>query len=191
VRHTIRLLLKSPGFTITAVLILGFGIGANTAIFSLINAVLLKPLPYPRPDELVEIFQPLCNLQKFYVCYPDYLDFCTTQRSFADLAATCNEDLILTGKGDAAQLTGNFVTGNYFRTLGRSMIAGRAFGPETDQPNTPPVVVLVEHLWRTRFHADPTVVGTHVVLGGADYQIVGVTARRSDEKSGCTRFWRV
>jgi putative ABC transport system permease protein len=180
-RQTLRLLLKSPGFTITAILILGFGIGANTAIFSLINSVLLKPLPYPEPDRLVEIFQPLRNLQNFYVCYPDYLDFCTTQRSFTDLAATCNEDLILTGQGDAAQLTGNFVTGYYFRTLGRSMIAGRAFGSETDQPDTPSVVVLGEHLWRTRFHADPAVVGTHVVLGGVDYEIVGVTAQRSDE----------
>jgi predicted permease len=179
--HTLRLLLKSPAFTITAVLILGFGIGANTAIFSLINAVLLKPLPYPRADRLVEIFQPLRTIQKFYVCYPDYFDFCATQHSFTDLAATCNEDLILTGRGDAAQLPGTFVTGNYFRTLGRRMLVGQAFGPETDQPNTPPVAVLGEHLWRSRFHAEPAVVGNHVILGGIDYEIVGVTAQRSDE----------
>jgi putative ABC transport system permease protein len=181
VRHTLRLLLKSPGFTVTAVLILGFGIGANTAIFSLINSVLLKPLPYPRADRLVEIFQPLRTIQKFYVCYPDYLDFCATQRSFSDLAATCNEDLILTGRGDAAHLPGTFVTGNYFRTLGRKMLVGQAFGPETDQPNTSPVAVLGEHLWRSRFHGDPTVVGTHIVLEDIDYRIVGVTAQRSDE----------
>jgi putative ABC transport system permease protein len=181
VRQTLRLLLKSPGFTITAVLILGFGIGANTAIFSLINSVLLKPLPYPRADRLVEVFQPLRNIQKFYVCYPDYLDFCVTQRSFSDLAATSNEDLILTGQGEAAQLSGTFVTGNYFRTLGREMLVGQAFGLETDQPKTAPVAVLGEHLWRSRFHADPTVVGTHVVLGAIDYQVLGVTAQRSDE----------
>ena len=180
-RHILRLLLKSPGFTITAVLILAFGIGANTAIFSLIDSVLLKPLPYPRADRLVEIFQPLRNIEKFYVCYPDYLDFCASQRSFSGLAATCNEDLILTGRGDAAQLPGTFVTGNYFRTLGRRMLVGQAFGPETDQASAPPVAVLGEHLWRSRFHADPTVVGTHVVLGGIQYQIVGVTAQRSDE----------
>jgi putative ABC transport system permease protein len=180
-RHTLRLLLKSPGFTITAVLILGLGIGANTAIFSLISSVLLKPLPYPHADRLVEIFQPLRTLQAFYVCYPDYFDFCATQHSFTDLAATCNESLILTGQGDAAQLDGAFVTGNYFRTLGRAMLSGNAFGPETDRPDTAPVAVLGEHLWRNRFHSDPTVVGTHVVLGGVDYQIVGVTAQRSDE----------
>jgi putative ABC transport system permease protein len=180
-RHTIRVLLKSPGFTITAILILGLGIGANTAIFSLINSVLLKPLPYPHPDRLVEIFQPLRTIQAFYVCYPDYLDFCATQRSFTDLAATCNESVILTGQGDAAQLEGAFVTGSYFRTLGRAILVGQAFGPETDRPDTPPVAVLGEHLWRSRFHADPAVVGTHMVLGGVDYQIVGVTAQRSDE----------
>jgi putative ABC transport system permease protein len=182
-RHTLRLLLKSPGFTITAVLILAIGIGANTAIFSLITSVLLKPLPYPHADRLVEIFQPLRNLQTFYVCYPDYLDFCATQRSFTDLAATCNEDLILTGQGDAAQLSGTFVSGNYFRTLGRTILLGQAFGTETDQPNTPPVAVLGEHLWRSRFHANPAVVGTHIVLGGIDYQVLGVTAQRSDESA--------
>jgi putative ABC transport system permease protein len=180
-RHTLRLLLKSPGFTITAVLILGLGIGANTAIFSLINSVLLKPLPYPRSDRLVEIFQPLRTIQAFYVCYPDYFDFCAAQHSFTDLAATCNESLIFTGQGDAAQLEGAFVTGNYFRTLGRAILMGNAFGPETDRPDTAPVAVLGEHLWRNRFHSDPTVVGTHMVLGGVVYQIVGVTAQRSDE----------
>jgi putative ABC transport system permease protein len=87
-RHTIRLLLKSPGFTITAVLILGFGIGTNTAIFSLISSVLLKPLPYPKPDRLVEIFQPLRNVQKFYVCYPDYQDFLASQRSEGNFGGT-------------------------------------------------------------------------------------------------------
>jgi putative ABC transport system permease protein len=180
-RHTLRLLLKSPVFTITAILILGFGIGANTAIFSLINAVLMKPLPYPRADRLVEIFQPLRNLQTFYVCYPDYLDFCATQRSFTDFAVTCSEDLFLTGQGDAAQLSGTFVTGNYFRTLGRAMLVGTAFGPETDRPDAAPVAVLGEHLWRSRFHADPNSVGKQIVLGGVDYQIVGVTTQRSDE----------
>jgi putative ABC transport system permease protein len=180
-RHTLRLLLKSPGFTVTAVLILGLGIGANTAIFSLIDTVLLKPLPYPRSDRLVEIFQPLRTIQAFYVCYPDYFDFCAAQHSFTDLAATCNESLIFTGQGDAAQLEGAFVTGNYFRTLGRAILMGNAFGPETDRPDTAPVAVLGEHLWRNRFHSDPTVVGTHMVLGGVVYQIVGVTAQRSDE----------
>ena len=140
-RHTLRLLLKSPAFTITAVLILGFGIGANTSIFSLINSVLLKPLPYPRADRLVEIFQPLRTIQKFYVCYPDYLDFCVTQRSFSDLAATCNDSLILTGQGDAAQIQaqGGLVErgdrGEWLRAL-RIRLQGDAVTPQAVDRST-------------------------------------------------------
>ncbi|MFZ0503772.1 MAG: hypothetical protein WAM44_08670, partial [Chthoniobacterales bacterium] len=86
-RYTLRLLLKSPGFTITAILILGFGIGANTAIFSLVDAVLLKPLPYPHAERLVQIYQEIPNAPWTWFDYPDYQDFCRTQSSFEDLAA--------------------------------------------------------------------------------------------------------
>jgi predicted permease len=182
-RHTLRLLLKSPGFTITAILILGFGIGTNTTVFSLISSVLLKPLPYPRPDRLVEIFQPLRNVQKFYVCYPDYQDFLATQRSFADLALIYSDDVILTGQGDAAHLSADFVTGNYFQTLGRPLLFGRPFGPEEDRPDVPSVVILGEHLWRSRFHADPKIVGTRVLLDGAGYDVIGVAPQRIDESA--------
>jgi putative ABC transport system permease protein len=181
VRYSIRLLLKSPGFTITAVLILGFGIGANTAIFSLINSVLLKPLPYPRSERLVEVFQPLRNIQKFYVCYPDYQDFLASQRSFEDLALTYSDDVILTGQGDAAHLSADFVTGNYFRTLGRPLLFGRPFGPEEDRPDVAPIVILGEHLWRSRFHADPKMIGARVILNGASYEVVGIAPQRVDE----------
>ena len=180
-RQIIRLCLKSPGFAITALLILGFGIGANTAVFSLIDSVLLKPLPYPRSDRLVEIFQPLRNNQKFYVCYPDYLDFCASQHSFQELALTYTDDLVLTGQGDPAHLNADFVTGNYFRTLGRPILVGQALGGESDRPEAAPVIVLGEHLWRSHFHADPQVIGTHVLLNNASYEIIGVTAQRSDE----------
>jgi putative ABC transport system permease protein len=180
-RHTIRLLLKSPGFTITAILILGFGIGANTAIFSLINSVLLKPLPYPQPDRLVEVFQPLRNIQKFYVCYPDYQDFLASQRSFEDLALIYSDDVILTGQGDAAHLSADFVTGNYFRTLGRPLLFGRSFGREEDRPDVSSVVILGEHLWRSRFHADPKMIGTRLILNGASYEVIGIAPQRVDE----------
>ena len=180
-RHALRLLLRSPGFTITAVLILGFGIGANTAIFSLIGSVLLKPLPYPQPDRLLEIFQPLRNIQKFYVCYPDYQDFLATQRSFEDLALIYSDDVILTGQGDAAHLSADFVTGNYFRTLGRPLLFGRPFGPEEDRPDVPSVVILGEHLWRSRFHSDPKMIGTRLILNGASYEVIGIAPQRIDE----------
>ena len=180
-RYSLRLLLKSPGFTITAVLILGFGIGANTAIFGLINAVLLKPLPYPHADQLVEVFQPLRNLQKFRLAYPDYLDFCASQHSFQDLALLYSDDLILTGQGDPAHLSVAFVTESYFQTFGRPMLFGRSFGPNEDRPDAPSVVILGERLWRSRFRADPQVVGTRVILNGASYEIVGISPQRGDE----------
>ena len=180
-RQTLRSLLRSPGFTITAVIILGFGIGANTAVFSLVNAILLRPLPYPRADRLVEVFQPLRKIQNFRVCYADYIDFCASQHSFQELALTYNDDLVLTGQGESAHLNGTFVTGNYFRTFAKEMLVGRAFGPESDRAEAAPVVVLGEHLWRSRFHADPAIVGTHVVLSGVSYEIVGVSFQRADE----------
>jgi putative ABC transport system permease protein len=180
-RHTIRVLLKSPGFTITAVLILGLGIGANTAIFSLINTALLKPLPYPHADQLVEVFQPLRNLQTVRLAYPDYLDFCANQHSFQGLALLYSDDLILTGQGEPAHLSGAFVTGNYFHTFGKPMLFGRSFDPNEDRPDAASVVVLGERLWRSRFRADPQVVGTRVILSGASYEIVGISPQRGDE----------
>jgi putative ABC transport system permease protein len=180
-RHTLRLLLKSPGFIITAVLILGLGIGVNTAIFGLINAVLLKPLPYPHADQLVEVFQPLRNLQTFRLAYPDYLDFCANQHSFQDLALLCSDDLILTGQGEPAHLSVAFVTGNYFHTFGKPMLFGRSFGPNEDGADAPSVVVLGERLWRSRFRADPQVVGARVILNSASYEIVGISPQRGDE----------
>ena len=113
--YTIRLLLKSPGSTITAVLILGVSIGANTAIFSLINTALLRPLPYPQAGRLVEIFQPLRNLQTFHLAYPDYQDFCANQHSFRDLALIFGDDLNLTGEGDPVRISAAFVTGIFLR----------------------------------------------------------------------------
>src|SRR5246127_81821 len=99
-RHTVRLLLKSPGFAITAILILGFGIGANTAIFSLVNAVLLKPLPYPDPASLIQIFLTYQGNEDS-IDYPDYLDISRAQRGFKNMAAVSNGSLDLTGKGNA------------------------------------------------------------------------------------------
>ena len=180
-RRTIRLLLKSPAFTITAILILAFGIGANTAIFSLINSVLLRPLPYPRADQLVEVFQPLRNLQRFRMCYPDYLDFRANQHSFQNLAVSYNDDLVLTGQGDPAHLTGTFVTANYFETLGKPMAAGREFGSSEDRPDTGRVVILGERLWQDRFRADPRVIGAKVLLNQVSYEVIGVCRQRSDE----------
>ena len=117
-RHTIRLLFKSPGFTITAILILGFGIGANTAIFSLVDAVLLKPLPYPDAERLVQIYQEIPNAPWTWLDYPDYQDFCRAQRSFEDLAAIRTWHFDLSGQGDPVRLFGGYAQPAFSRYFG-------------------------------------------------------------------------
>ena len=153
-RHTLRLLIKTPGFTVTAVLILGIGIGANTVIFSLINGALLKPLPYPHPERLVKLFQPGRNFDRVPFDFLDYLDFSANQHGFDGLTAYRNNDFALSGRGPADRISGVYVTGNFFRVLGRPFLVGRPFGEGEDKPDVAGVVVISEHLWRTRFNSD-------------------------------------
>jgi hypothetical protein len=180
-RHTIRVLLKSPGFTITTVLILGLGIGANTAIFSLINGLMLRPLPYPRADRLVLFVQTFQNFDTVPLGYADYLDFSAGQHSFEDLTAYNNNDFTLGGQGDPERISGLYVTGTFFKVLGRPFLIGRPFGEADDQPDAANVVVVSEHLRRTHFHADPKIVGRSLKVDGRSFQVVGVTPGQADE----------
>ncbi len=118
-RQTVRVLLKAPGFTITAVLILGFGIGANTAIFSLINAVLLKPLPYSHPERLVKVVLPYQNSAADAFDYPDYLDVAAAQTGFDSIALVHGDSLDLTGSGETQRLWIDFVSPSLFTLTGR------------------------------------------------------------------------
>jgi putative ABC transport system permease protein len=174
-RYTIRLLLKSPGFTITAVLVLGFGIGANTAIFSLINGVLLKPLPYPHSDQIVMVFQRFQGSDWYPLDYPDYIDFKSGQHTFQDLTAFYNDEFTLTGNGEAERVKGLCVGSAFFRIFGRPFLLGRPFPPNEDEPGAPAVVVLSENLWRSRFHGDTKIVGTNLTINGENFEVIGVT----------------
>jgi putative ABC transport system permease protein len=180
-RHTLRLFVKSPGFTVTAIAILGLGIGANTAIFSLVEAVLLKPLPYPHSEQLMQIFQPFRDFDQDDVDYPDYLDFKANQHSFQDLAVFRNDDFNFAGRGDPERIRGLYVSGAFFRVLGRQFLAGRPIGEAEDRPDAPGVVVVSEHLWRTRFHGDPNLVGASLSLDGKSLQVIGITPAQADE----------
>jgi hypothetical protein len=126
-RQTIRVLLKSPGFTITAVLIFGFGIGANTAIFSLINAVVLKPLPYPHPERVVKVVLPYQNATADTFDYPDYLDVAAAQTCFDSTVLIHGDSLDLTGSGEPQRLFVVFVSRSLFTLTGRPAILGRTF----------------------------------------------------------------
>jgi putative ABC transport system permease protein len=115
VRYSLRLLLKSPGFTTTAVLILAFGIGANTAIFSLIDTVLLRPLPYPEPEKMVNIYMPSESAPNGFFDYPDYLDYTVAQRTFTALALSTWDWFDLIENGSAERINGSFVTASAFQ----------------------------------------------------------------------------
>jgi putative ABC transport system permease protein len=179
-RHTIRLLLKSPGFTITAVLILGLGVGANTAIFSLINGVLLKPLPYPQSDRLVRIYQPTQDVPQMNMAYSDYVDFKAGQHTLQDLTLIGADDFQITGDAEPERLDGAYVTGNFFAVMGRPFLLGRPFG-EAEDKAAANVVVLTDVLWRKRFHGDPKVVGRNINLNGRTFQIIGITPPQANE----------
>ncbi|HXM02413.1 MAG TPA: ABC transporter permease, partial [Chthoniobacterales bacterium] len=133
-RYTIRLLLRSPGFTLTIALIMGLAIGANTAIFSLVNAVLLESLPYPEPERLMTISETSPTYSRMPVAYPDYLDWRANQHSFEDIAIFGRNSFNLTGSGDPERVSGAFVTASYFRVLGVRPTIGRTFAESDDHP---------------------------------------------------------
>ena len=135
-RYTVRLLLKSPGFTFPAVLVLALGIGANTAIFSLVNGVLLKPLPYPKADRLVAVHQTVPGFARFTLDYPDYLDFRRQQGSFEDLGAYYNDRFTITGRGEAEVVSGMYATGSLFKVLARPFLLGTPFGEARSEEHT-------------------------------------------------------
>jgi putative ABC transport system permease protein len=174
-RYTLRLLRKSPGFTITAVLILSFGIGVNTAIFSLMDAAVLKPLPFPDPDRLVEVCTPYQKESFHWMDYPDYLDLAAAQHSFESLAAlSVPQALDLGGTKEAEQVRVFFVSPGLAKVTGQPIRLGRWFKEEEDVPHGPLVAVLSEPFWRAHFQSDPSIVGKNITLSGWNFQIVGV-----------------
>jgi putative ABC transport system permease protein len=180
-RYTLRLLAKSPGFTITAILILGFGIGANTAIFSLIDAVLLKPLPYPSPERLMIVSQETPNSPLAWVDYPDYQDFCRSQRSFEDLGVMREWHFDLSGQGDPLRLFGGYVSASFFKVFRIPFLLGRPFTEEEDKPGGPFLAVINERIWRNKFGADPDIIGKTISLDNQRCLIVGVAPAQIED----------
>jgi len=180
-RYTLRLLLKSLGFTITAVLILGLGIGVNTTIFSLIDNVLLKPLPFPDPDRLVQITQPYQNDTGSNVDYPDFIDIVRSQRTFDAIAVASYEGIDLSGDGKPEQLTVEFVSPSVFQVSGLPVVLGRVFTDQEDVRYGPLLVVLSEKCWRGRFHSDHGILGKNLTLGDHSFQVIGVVPRQATD----------
>lgn len=175
-RYGIRLMFKNPGFTLVAVLSLALGVGANTAIFSVANTLMLKPLPgIKNPDGLVWVFSTMRGGSKVIsTSYPNYTDYKQQNDVFSGLAAFSGLPLSLKAGDTPEVLAGQIVSGNYFDVLGVVPSAGRAFLPEEDQKGAPAVAVISHGLWKRRFGSNPNVVGQYVTINGLDFNIIGV-----------------
>jgi putative ABC transport system permease protein len=180
VKYGVRALAKSPGFALVAILTLALGIGANTAIFSVVHAALLRPLPYPEPDRLVMVW---ANVERRggpaqeWTNPDDLHDWRTQNTVFEDMAALAGGASTLTGDGEPAQLSATSVTFPILRTLRVTPALGRDFTAEDDTPNGPRVTILTHGLWQRRFGSDPDIVGRAITLDGQPFTVVGVLPR--------------
>jgi putative ABC transport system permease protein len=176
VRFGFRTLAKTPATTLAALVALALGIGANSAIFSVVSGVLLKPLPYPQPERLMSVMNknPEAGLPRFPLSIPDFEDFRRQSRSFEGLAANMTGRFNLTGVDRPEAIQGAAVTAGFFHVLRMDPVLGQAFRPEEERPGGAKVVVLSDRLWRRRFGADRGVIGRGVTLDGESYTVIGV-----------------
>ena len=173
-RYAIRKLIQSPGFTAIAVLTLGLGIGANSALFSVVNGVLLNPLPYPHSSQLVAVYERVAGLDSAPIEYLNFLDWQRDSKSFASMAVYRNEDYNFIGNGEGERLSGYMVSAGFFNTLGVAPVLGRTFGVDDDQIGAAPVVILSGGLWKRKFGSSPEIIGQLIILNGTAYTIVGI-----------------
>src|SRR6266446_7869 len=175
-RFGARLLWKNPGFTTVAVFTLALGIGANTAMFSVMQGVVLVPLQYVSPDRLIIVWENNPRFPRTWASYPNFRDWQRSARSFQQMAAFREQGVDFAGPGTPEHLNGKEISSGFFSTLGTELTLGREFSPEEDRYGGTPVVIISNRLWRNRFGARPEVLGKSITLEGVDYTIVGVTA---------------
>jgi predicted permease len=175
-RYAVRQLLKSPGFTLVAVFGLALGIGANVALFSVVNSVLLRPLPYHEPDRLVRLSSTNeeNNLTRVGFSHPRYLEVQQRQQVFSTLALSAGNAFTLTGRGDPEQLVGLHASATLLPALGLDPLVGRNFSADEDRPGGEHVVLISQAIWQERFNRDPSVLGQALTLDGTPYTIIGV-----------------
>ncbi len=190
-RFAARSLRKSAGFTVVAVLTLALGIGANTAIFSVVNGVLLRPLAYEQPDRLVTIAEsnPVQDREGFNVSYPNYLEWKKQSRVFEQIAAVRTMSVTLTGGDEAARVLLSLISRELFAVLRVEPALGRGFLAEEDRPGADPVVILGHGLWQRRFGADPEVVGKTIAINGSSSTVIGVMPPEFEFPSEDVELW--
>ncbi|HWR16033.1 MAG TPA: ABC transporter permease [Terriglobales bacterium] len=179
VKYALRTLLKRPAFSAIIVVVLALGIGANTAIFSVVDAVLLRPLPFPEPDRIVQVWhvppaRSFPGLKKFALSPANFLDWQKESTSFESMSLMGNGTATLTGSGDPQSITGTRVSPAFFSVLKATPLLGRTFTPEDGSTSSPKTVILSESFWKINFGADKNIVGRNLVLDGEPFTVVGV-----------------
>jgi putative ABC transport system permease protein len=191
IRYGVRGLLKRPGFTVIALITLALGIGANTAIFSVVNAVLLRPLPYQKPEELVIVWEDatIVGFPQNTPAPANYVDWKNQNQSFADMAASYETSFNLTGDGEPERVSSYAVTANFFPLLGVQPLLGRGFLNEEDRPGGNKVVMLSYSLWRSRYGGEPNIVNRAILLNGEKHTVVGVMPASFQFFAKDVRLW--
>jgi putative ABC transport system permease protein len=191
IRYGIRGLLKRPGFTIIALITLALGIGANTAIFSVVNAVLLRPLPFQDPEQLVIVWEDatFAGFPRNTPAPANYVDWKNQNQSFSDMAASHETSFNLTGDGEPERVSAYSVTANFFPLLGVQPLLGRSFLTEEDRPGANKVAVLSYSLWQSRYGADRNILNRDILLNGEKYSVVGVMPASFQFFEKDTRLW--
>jgi predicted permease len=174
IRYGLRMMRRNLAFTAVAVLTLALGIGANTAIFSVVNGVLLNPLPYPHPEQLVGLHQSKANFANGAISFPNFLDWRKDNRSFSSMAIMRRYGFSLTGTGEAEQIDGLFVSSEFFDLLGAKPVIGRALRPGEDEIGAAPVALIAAGLWQRKFGSSPDVLEKSITLDGKSFAIIGV-----------------
>lgn len=174
IRYGLRMLAKAPGFTVVAVLTLALGIGANTALFSIVNGVLLNPLPYPHPEQIVTLHESKPNFTTGSISYPNFRDWQKNNHTFAGMAIERGFNFNLTGNGPAEQIRGGFVSSDFFAILGVKPAIGRLFAPGEDEIGAAPECLLGGGFWKRKFGSSTDILGKNIILDGKGYRVVGV-----------------
>src|SRR5947209_6749879 len=176
IRHAFRNLATTPGFSAVAIITVALTIGANTAVYSLVNALLVRPLPYKAPNELVLLFEKFAGqgLMQIPVSAPEYLDYEKETQSFSGIAAFDYIDLNLTGNDMPERISGAVVSPSLFSVLGVEPIRGRVFSPNEQGEGNDGVIMISERLWERRFNRDPELLGKPVSLNGRNFTVVGI-----------------
>ena len=178
IRFAFRVLLHNRGFATIAILTLALGIGANTALFSVVNGVLLNPLPFPDPDDLYAVYAKTSTFAQSSITYPNFEDWQRQNDSFAFLGAFRSDDYNLTGSGEPERLHAHMVSADFFPAYGINPMIGRSFRRDEDRVGAEPVAMLGDGLWKRKFASSPEVLGKSITLNGKSYTVIGVAQGR-------------